>query len=176
VPRDLVLITGPPGSGKSSLAQPLAERLDLPLLMKDTIKEAIHDGLGRRPLTEEESHLLGAATYEVIWATAALMPTLMIECNFRPDEERQVAHLLALHPRPIEVYCRCAPEIAATRFRLRHEAGERHPVHVVSELPVAMIEEFGRPLNLGPVIEVDTTESVDVDALTERLRDLLLRD
>jgi predicted kinase len=176
VPRDLVLVTGPPGSGKSSLAQPLAERLDLPLLMKDVIKEAIHDGLGRRRLTEDESHLIGAATYEVIWATAALMPSLMIECNFRPDDERQVEHLLALHPSPIEVYCRCAPEVAATRFRLRHEAGERHPVHVLDELPIAMIEEFGRPMGLGPVIEVDTTESVDVDAVADRLRALLVHD
>ena len=176
MPRDLVLVTGPPGSGKSSLAEPLAQRLDLPLLMKDVIKEAIHDGLGRRPLTEDESHLIGAATYEVIWATAASMPTLMIECNFRPDDERQVARLRELHPNPIEVYCRVAPEIAATRFRLRHEAGERHPVHVLAELPVAMIEEFGRPMGLGPVIEVDTTESVDVDALAEQLRALLVND
>jgi hypothetical protein len=36
-----VLVTGPPGSGKTTLAGPLAERLSLPLIAKDTIKEAL---------------------------------------------------------------------------------------------------------------------------------------
>jgi len=40
----LVLVTGPPASGKTTLAQPLAHHLSLPLLSKDT-----HGG-GRVPL------------------------------------------------------------------------------------------------------------------------------
>ena len=36
-----VLVAGPPGSGKSSLAAPLATELGLPLLTKDDIKEAL---------------------------------------------------------------------------------------------------------------------------------------
>jgi predicted kinase len=42
----LVLVTGPPASGKTSLAQPLARHLGRPLLGKDTIKEALFDSLG----------------------------------------------------------------------------------------------------------------------------------
>ena len=34
-------MTGPPGSGKTTLARPLAQRLRLPLLSKDDIKEAL---------------------------------------------------------------------------------------------------------------------------------------
>ena len=43
-----VLVAGPPGSGKSSLAAPLAKELGLPLLAKDEIKEALMSELGRR--------------------------------------------------------------------------------------------------------------------------------
>ena len=42
----LVLVTGSPASGKTSLAQPLARQRGLPLLGKDAIKEALFDTLG----------------------------------------------------------------------------------------------------------------------------------
>ncbi len=42
----LVLVTGAPGSGKTTLAMPLARHLGLPLITKDTIKEALFDTLG----------------------------------------------------------------------------------------------------------------------------------
>ena len=55
-----VLVGGWPGSGKSTLAAALAGELDLPLLAKDEIKEALMDGLGR-PRTVAESQRLGRA-------------------------------------------------------------------------------------------------------------------
>lgn len=53
-----VLVAGWPGSGKSTLAAALATRLDLPLLAKDEIKEALMDALGR-PQTVADSQRLG---------------------------------------------------------------------------------------------------------------------
>jgi 2-phosphoglycerate kinase len=44
--RRVVLVSGAPGSGKTSLAVPLAAELGLALLRKDRIKETLHDGLG----------------------------------------------------------------------------------------------------------------------------------
>jgi adenylate kinase family enzyme len=39
------LVNSPPGAGKSALALPLAEALDLPLLSKDAVKETLLDRL-----------------------------------------------------------------------------------------------------------------------------------
>lgn len=36
-----VIVSGPPASGKTTMAAPLAEQLRLPLIAKDTIKDAL---------------------------------------------------------------------------------------------------------------------------------------
>jgi predicted kinase len=41
-----VYVAGAPGSGKTSLAVPLATELSYALLTNDRIKETLHDGLG----------------------------------------------------------------------------------------------------------------------------------
>jgi adenylate kinase family enzyme len=41
-----VVVSGAPGSGKSTVASALAERLHLPLLSLDDVKEALADVLG----------------------------------------------------------------------------------------------------------------------------------
>jgi predicted kinase len=42
----LVYVSGAPGSGKTSLAVPLAAELGYALLTKDRIKETLHDAFG----------------------------------------------------------------------------------------------------------------------------------
>jgi predicted kinase len=42
----LVIVTGPPGSGKTTIAEALRERTRLPLIAKDTLKEILGERLG----------------------------------------------------------------------------------------------------------------------------------
>ena len=46
MPPTLIVVTGAPGSGKSTVAVPLARRLGVPLIAKDDIKEALWDHIG----------------------------------------------------------------------------------------------------------------------------------
>ena len=46
----VVVVTGPPAAGKTTIAREVAARLRLPLITKDTIKEALFDGLGTADL------------------------------------------------------------------------------------------------------------------------------
>jgi AAA domain len=79
----LVLVTGPPASGKTTLARPLAHHLGVPLLGKDTIKEALFDTLGTGD--RAWSRRLGAASYAVLLALARELPTAVLDANFYPD-------------------------------------------------------------------------------------------
>ena len=163
----LVLVTGPPASGKTTLAQPLAHHLGLPLLGKDTIKEALFDTLGTGD--RAWSRRLGAASYGVLLALAREVPAAVVDANFYPDHGPA---LLQACQRPIEVFCRCPATEVERRFTQRAPA--RHPGHVDhvldDQLKAALDGGIG-PLGLGgPVLEVDTSGPVDVTGVASWVR------
>src|SRR5690606_2531092 len=63
-----VIISGPPGGGKSTLARPLANALGLPLLEKDRVKERFADSLGEHAASISRN--IGLAAVQQIIATA----------------------------------------------------------------------------------------------------------
>jgi adenylate kinase family enzyme len=64
--RTVVLVTGTPGAGKTTVSRALSKALTLPLLSKDAIKESLFDVLGVRD--REWSLQLGAAANNVLWS------------------------------------------------------------------------------------------------------------
>ena len=66
MPRSLlIIVNGPPGSGKTTLGTRIAETFDLPFINKDGIKELLFDTLGWSD--REWSKRLGAATYTILY-------------------------------------------------------------------------------------------------------------
>lgn len=160
-----VLVTGLPGSGKTTIAEPLAAALDLPLLARDTIKEALWDALGGGDLAW--SRRLGAASAEAFWRLAAQARSAVLDNFFH----RAFAHRLeALGGPLVEVHCACPPRLARERYVNRR----RHPCHFDLTYGVDMFDEWVRhdagPLALGPVLSVDTSGAVDVDAVARWVR------
>jgi hypothetical protein len=82
--RRLVYISGAPGSGKTSLAIPLAAELGYTLLAQDKIKETLHDALSAPAPGLAWSRRLGAAAMELLWPLAADAQAVVVEANFRP--------------------------------------------------------------------------------------------
>ena len=165
----LVVVTGPPAAGKTTIARELAARLRLPLIAKDTIKEALFDGLGTGDLAW--SQRLGEATYLTILALVEESVTagasLVLEANFIRGGESRLA---ALPVRFVQLHCSAPLELLVERYGCR----KRHPGHVDSERIDALREAVatGRhePLDLpAETVRIDTTEPVDLDALAECL-------
>lgn len=168
----VVLVSGAPGAGKSTLAGPLSQALGFPLLSKDVIKEQLVDTL---PVGDPDpvvwSRIVGAAAMELLWVLARQPTTVVLEANVRPRSELERQRLLGLGRPVVEVHCTCPPEVAADRFRRRAAAGDRHAVaHPLTTLAPELLAEFDGPMGLGEVVRVDTTAPVDVADLADRVR------
>ncbi len=193
--RRVVLVSGAPGAGKSTLAGPLAAELGFALLGKDRIKETLHEALGPAAgpgpsggpgpgsvtngprdsgppgapaVSREWSRRLGATAMELLWALAADAPAVVLEANFR-RQPYPLGRIRALGGRVAEVYCDCPAAVAASRFAGRAGSG-RHPVHVNPTVTLAELAEYDRPLGIGELITVDTTIGVDVPAVAALVR------
>ena len=176
-PHRIVLVSGPPASGKTTLARPLAERLGFALLTKDDIKESLYVAMQGRPGDVEFSHQIGAAAMEVLWSLAQHCPAVVLEANFRTKsgyEREKVRDLLAMPAtRMVEVYCRVSREEASRRFAERARAERHHPAHALVEMAPERMAEYEEPFALTPVVEVDTREPVDVEALSRSIVEFL---
>jgi predicted kinase len=174
--RRIVLISGPPASGKTTLARPLAEALGFALLTKDDIKESLFTSMDGPPGDLSFSRRLSDAAMHLLWDLAPHCPRLVLEANFRTQsayERGQLAALMALPgARLVEVFCRVPLEDAARRFAQRAR-DERHPAHALREMPVDQLAAYAQPFALTSLIEVDTSRPVDADALLERVRTAL---
>lgn len=166
-----VVVAGLPASGKTTLARALAFELDLPLISKDTVKEALFDSLGTGDL--EWSQRLGRAAHMVMYSIAKEVRSAVLESHFW----RGVAEddLRALGRPLVQVYCRCPTEIAADRYRRRALSSDRHKGHLgehqTDEVTRSWREAEAQPLALhAPVVEVLTTEPVDIAAVASSIR------
>lgn len=176
----LVLVTGLPCSGKTSVASRLSAELDLPMLAKDDIKEALFDalGYGGRERSLELSQVTYAVLYRQVRRLLSAGLSLIAESNFGP--EKAEGHLAAIRADlPFELFqiqCHAPGPVLVERFRQRMERG-RHPGHADSELFAEIRHrlEHGR-LGLldfaGGKLEVDTTDfsTVDHDHLAAEVR------
>jgi predicted kinase len=168
-----VVVTGPPGSGKSTVAQELARALGLPLLAKDAIKETLFESLS--VVDVEASRRLGGAAIEVAFAVAAASPIgAVLEGNFHRTPARPA--MAALRGCVVEVFCRCTRATARARYRAR--ASTRAPGHFDAARTDDDIwhAEVSEPVAGGwPVVELGTEEPVDVARLTAAIKDVASR-
>jgi predicted kinase len=181
----LIVVTGAPGSGKTTIAVPLATRLGLPLIAKDELKEALWEQLGSGD--RDRFLAYGRATYPLMLLIARLIlrsgGSAIVEANFRPDFAAVDLEALRKETpfRIVQVLCRVDPDTCLARYRERAETDARHPMHRVGGAESEARVERGlreglweRPIPLdGRLFTVDTNEPVDVDALADAVQSAL---
>jgi diadenosine tetraphosphate (Ap4A) HIT family hydrolase/predicted kinase len=160
----LVIVAGAPGAGKTTLAHKLGALLQLPVITKDDLKEALAEPFATGD--REWSRRLGAATYSAYWVMAEQILSagqgLVLESNFRRGiSEEPLRRLAALAPTALVV---CHTPRARERFAARAAAG-RHRVHIDN----VVLEEWDGDdrvfeIDIGaPRLVVDTTAGYEPD-------------
>jgi len=179
----VILITGHPATGKTTLAHYLAEELSLPLIWKDQIKETLFETLGVS--TIEWSRTLGVAAWELLYQQVENLLRVgvshVVESNFDPayaDEHWQ--NLKREHDfRLIQVRCETEPETLLERYCRRIEQGGRHAGHVDArgdESFLATIQEsMGWVTVESQRVSIDTTEfgQIDYREIAQTIKDLI---
>lgn len=165
----LIVVSGAPATGKSTIAREVAKALDLPLIDKDDILEHLFDALGvgdqawRARLSRASDAIFLSMISELRCGVAVSF--------WRHDGQRQrnsgtpVDLLRERTDSVIELHCRCEEQTALDRFKRRR----RHPGHLDKLNDGAghlgkqgFLDQLAHgPLNVGRTITVDTGNDVD---------------
>jgi hypothetical protein len=92
-----------------------------------------------------------------------------VEANFFHDQALELQSLPA--HRTVKLHCHAPLAVLLDRYAKRSRNAGHHDTEKIAELPARFESGAHSPLALdGILIELDTTEPVDMDALAERLR------
>ena len=172
--RVVVLVNGLPAAGKSTLARDLAIALGPALLSKDVIKETHADVLGADPppgLSQRDwNQQLGTAASFTMWALLRdSVPGAVLESSWRADVRNLVDSGLRVagFTGAAEVWCEAPVQVLRERFARRWTTS--HAIHgdAPHDAEWAQMIEHAEPLGLGPVLRVDTSETVDLASVVE---------
>ena len=164
----LIVVTGSPATGKSTLAHILADKINCPLLSRDQFKEGLINTLGLSHSQLNRS--VDLQVYETFFETIELLISkrisLVVEAAFQ-DKLWRPKLLNLLQQAEIKIII-CKTAIALTKARFANRLSdfpEREKFHgdqsLQEEQLASMIENY-QPVNLDvPTLQVDTTQQYE---------------
>lgn len=188
-----VLVTGIPAAGKSTIAKLISEKLDIPMISKDGIKELLFDDVGFN--SREEKVKLGVASASIMYYMAEQFMShkkpFILENNFENATKEGLDKVLEKYSyKTITVTLTGDYRVIYDRFVERNNCPDRHRGHVVNDCypekePGRIIEPMSFEsfenavvsrgmdsyVGNGPQIVVDTTDfnTVDKDDIVNQI-------
>ena len=171
-PPPVLIVSGAPATGKTTLGRRIASDFALPFLSRDGIKESLYDTIGASD--RDWSRQLGMASIQLLFHFVERLlevgQGLVVESNFydRYDTPRFEVVLARYAARPVQIHCAAAAPVIIARYRVRASTSERHPGHlgaaVLPELRSGLREATWGPLRLAvPCVTVNTTDFATLD-------------
>ena len=167
----LVVVSGPPGAGKTTLARGIGRRLRLPVFSKDDLKESLYDSLGGDDI--DSSRRIGRASIELLFnmmevhlcGGQGLIAEMNFHARYDPPKFKRLGERCP--HKLVQVHCSASDEVIVSRYRTRGASGARHPAHFdsdnVQRLKFGLADGIYGPLEIhGRLISVDTSKFEDV--------------
>ncbi len=131
-----ILVTGIPAAGKSTIAEVMSERLKLPVISKDAIKELLFDNVGFQSRAEKVN--LGIASMEIMYYVAGQLmragQPFILENNFESSSEHGMKNLLEKYQcSALTITLTGDYKVIYQRFWERESSPDRHRGHVVND-------------------------------------------
>lgn len=177
----LIIVSGAPSSGKTSIGRKIARELGLPFVFKDGIKEMLFDTLGwsDKKWTEQLNLATYAILFHFIEAQLEAGLSFVVESDFKPVEH--AAKFKELKDKydfkPVQVQCHASDEVLLQRYKDRASSGQRHPGHMdqanLEDLKKSLQVDTYEPLDIGgETLTVDTNDfdKIDYPALLETIK------
>ncbi len=163
----LIITTGRPAAGKSTLSKWLSKELGMPFVSKDNVREVLFNGLGWKD--RKWAQMLGRTSVDIMFYFAETQLeagcSLILDNSFDPS--LSAARFQALKTKygveTIQIVCNSDRDTLFNRFRERAKTGNRHPGHgdddVLDELRTYLAKEQSLVMDIGgSIIEIDTTD------------------
>jgi len=133
---NILILTGMPASGKSTLSSQLAKGLSYPVLEKDRIKEALFDTLGWTCYSEKRK-LDHAANAALLVAVESMLKTgcsVIVDNNFDDISAQALNQLLERYDcKCLTIFLGGDADIFYRRYIDRDNAHARHLGHIVQD-------------------------------------------
>jgi predicted kinase len=169
---NIIIVTGRPAAGKSTLAKWLSQELKFPLVSKDNIREELFDRLGWKD--RKWAQELGKASVDLMFyfaqAELEVGHSMIMDNSFYPPVSNPRFQALKEQYRAesIQIVCDSDRETLFQRFKSRSDSESRHPGHgdqdVLEELYASLADNSSQILEIGgSVIQIDTTDFTQVN-------------
>lgn len=193
----IIVLTGMPATGKSTVCRALTREFGFPIVEKDAIKEQLFDTLGFSCYAEKRAldHAANAVVIHMVERILEAGGSAIVDNNFDTESGRKFSALLERYaPKCACVFLRGDLDVLHERYTKRDNSHQRHLGHVLQEhyppregdsLYYTMtrdefyekfmkrgMDSFTCP---GGRIEVDTTDfsRVDTEAIVAEVKKML---
>ncbi|GAB1692647.1 AAA family ATPase [Krasilnikovia sp. M28-CT-15] len=162
----LVLVGGAPGTGKSTLAGRLADRLGAVVLNSDRIRKALAGVAGEQSAAAPYREGIYAArwtrrTYDELFRRAARLldrgETVLLDASFTDAGQRAAARDLATATHSTLTELRCTATPAAVRQRMADRVGDPHEASDADARIAAALAAEADPWPQARTVPADTT-------------------